>query len=78
VSPDGKLLMFTAERGPNAGFWFYSLSDPATPAYVARYLVSSGVHTGKFGTIGGRLYAFGAEDPPEPALLILDVTDIDR
>ena len=57
---------------------YYSLSDPATPAYVARYLVSSGVHTGKFGTIGGRLYAFGAEDPPEPALLILDVTDIDR
>jgi hypothetical protein len=86
VSLDGKLLMFTAEYGPNAGFWFYSLADPAKPALVAQYLIPSptgGVHTGKFATIGGRLYAFGAQDPsppdfPMPALLILDVTDIDQ
>jgi hypothetical protein len=78
VSPDGKLLMFTAERGPNAGFWFYSLANPAKPTYVAKYLVSSGVHTGKFGTIGGRLYAFGAQDPNPSTLLILDVTAIDQ
>lgn len=82
VSPDGKVLMFTAERGPNAGFWFYSLADPARPGYVAKYLVPSnagGVHTGKFATIGGRLYAFGAQDPnPGSALLILDVTAIDQ
>jgi hypothetical protein len=81
VSPDGKLLMFTAEYGPNAGFWFYSLADPAKPTYVAQYLVpspSGGVHTGKFATIGGRLYAFGAQDPSPPALLILDVTAIDQ
>ena len=81
VSPDGKLLMFSAELGPHAGFWFYSLQDPAAPAYVAKYPVPNGVHTAKFGAIGGRLYAFGAEDPsPQspPALLILDVTDIDQ
>jgi hypothetical protein len=78
VSPDGKLLMFSAERGPNAGFWFYSLQDPAKPMYAGNYLVGSGVHTAKFATIGGRLYAFGAEDPNPSALLILDVTDIDR
>jgi hypothetical protein len=82
LSPDGKLLMFTAERGPNAGFWFYSLKDPAKPTYVARYLVpsnSGGVHTGKFATIAGRLYAFGAQDPsPGSALLILDLTAIDQ
>src|SRR6267154_5352280 len=41
VSPDGKLLMFTAEYGPNAGFWFYSLAAPAKPTYVAQYLVPS-------------------------------------
>ena len=78
VSPDGKLLMFSAERGPNAGFWFYSLKDPAKPTYVANYLVSSWVHTAKFGTIGGQLYAFGAEDPNPAALLILDVTALDQ
>ena len=82
VSPDGKLLMFTAETGPNAGFWFYSLQNPAKPTYVAKYLVpsnSGGVHTGKFATIGGRLYAFGAQDPnPGSALLILDVSAIDQ
>ena len=78
VSPDGRLLMFSAEYGPSAGFWFYSLADPAKPAYVAKYLVPTGVHTAKFAIIGGRLYAFGAQDPSPPALLILDVTDIDR
>jgi hypothetical protein len=78
VSPDGKLLMFSAERGSNAGFWFYSLRDPAHPSYLAQYLVSSGVHTAKFATINGRLYAFGAQDPSPPMLLILDVTDLDR
>jgi hypothetical protein len=85
VSPDGKLLMFTTESGTNQGFWFYSLANPAKPTYDAKYLVpttSSGVHTGKFATIGGRLYAFGAEDPNRftntSALLILDVTAIDQ
>jgi hypothetical protein len=78
VSPDGKLLMFTAENGPNAGFWFYSLADAAKPRYVGNYLVGSGVHTGKFATIGGRLYAFGAEDPNPSTLLILDLTALDR
>jgi hypothetical protein len=81
VSPDGKVLMFTTEGNSNAGFWFYSLADPAKPSYVANYLVSSrsgGVHTGKFATIGGRLYAFGAEDPKLPTLLILDVTALDQ
>jgi len=78
VSPDGKLLMFSAELGTRAGFWFYSLQDPANPTFVATYPVPDGVHTAKFGTIGGRLYAFGAKDPSLPALLILDVTDIDR
>ncbi len=82
VSPDGKLLMFTAERGANAGFWFYSLANPAKPSYAGQYLVptsSGGIHTGKFATIGGRLYAFGAQDPtPGSALVILDVTAIDQ
>lgn len=74
VSPDGKLLMFSAENGSNAAFHFYDLTDPAAPALIAAYPVSTGVHTATFGTINGRLYAFGAKNPSDPALLILDVT----
>jgi hypothetical protein len=77
VSPDGKLLMFSTESGPNSGFWFYSLADPAAPTFLGKYLVSSGVHTATFGTIGGRLYAFGAKNPSGAALIILDVTSLD-
>lgn len=78
VSPDGKLLMFSAESGPNSGFWFYSLADRAHPVFVGNYLVSSGVHTATFGTIGGKLYAFGAKNPSGAALVILDVTGLDQ
>jgi hypothetical protein len=74
VTSDGKLLMFSAENGPNAGFYFYSLADPAHPAFLSRYLVSTGVHTATFGYINSRVYAFGAKDPGSPALVILDVT----
>lgn len=78
VSADGKLLMFSTESGPNSGFWFYSLADPAHPTLLDKYLVSSGVHTATFATIGGRLYAFGAENPSGAALIILDVTALDQ
>lgn len=78
VSPDGKLLMFSTESGPNSGFWFYSLADRAHPTLLDKYLVSSGVHTATFATIGGRLYAFGAENPNGAALMILDVTGLDQ
>lgn len=78
VSPDGKLLMFSTESGPNSGFWFYSLADPAHPTLLDKYLISSGVHTATFATIGGRLYAFGAENPSGAALIILDVTSLDQ
>ncbi|HEU5261164.1 MAG TPA: Ig-like domain-containing protein [Gemmatimonadales bacterium] len=76
VSPDGRLLMFSAEQGSSAGFHFYDLTNPAAPALIATYPVSTGVHTATFGTINGRLYAFGAKNPFDPALLILDVTPL--
>jgi hypothetical protein len=79
VSPDGKLLMFSTETGPASGMYFYSLANPGGPVYVDRYLTGpEGVHTAKWGEIGGRLYAFGAKNPGDPALLILDVTELDR
>ena len=78
ISADGKLLMFSTESGPSSGFWFYSLADPAHPAFASKYLVSSGVHTATLAMIGGRLYAFGAKNPGGAALIILDVTSLDR
>ena len=77
VSDDGKLLMFSTENGPNSGFWFYRLTDPAHPTFIANYLVSSGVHTATFARVGGKLHAFGAKDPSGAALIILDVSSLD-
>jgi hypothetical protein len=81
VSDDNKLLMFSTETGPNSGFWFYRLTDPAHPTFIGNYLVggvSSGIHTATFARINGRLYAFGAKDPSGAALIILDVTSLDQ
>ncbi len=82
VSSNGKLLMFSAENGPNAGVHFYSLADPAYPTFLYKYLVAAGVHTASLAYIGGRVYAFGAKDPerapasPDPRLMIWDVTSL--
>ncbi|HMA41880.1 MAG TPA: hypothetical protein VKP10_17550, partial [Gemmatimonadales bacterium] len=81
VSDDNKLLMFSAENGPNSGFWFYRLTDPAHPTLVGKHLVSTttnGIHTATFSRINGKLYAFGARDPSGAALIILDVTSLDQ
>jgi hypothetical protein len=81
VSDDGKLLMFSTENGPNSGFWFYRLDDPAHPTFIGNYLVggvSTGIHTATISRINGRLYAFGAKDPSGAALIILDVTALDQ
>jgi len=82
VSADGKLLMFSTEGGSQAGLYLYALTAPSRPTFVARALVSTGLHTATFGTIGGRLYAFAARNPaqlpspPNPALMIYDVTGL--
>lgn len=81
VSDDNKLLMFSTENGPNSGFWFYRLTDPAHPTFAGKYLVggvSSGIHTATFARINGKLYVFGAKDPSGAALIILDVTALDQ
>jgi hypothetical protein len=77
VSPSGNLLMFSTEGSVNEGYYFYNLSNPASPKFVSRHLVSTGLHTATFGVVNGRLYAFGAKDPPAPSMLILDVTSLD-
>lgn len=78
VTDDNKLLMFSTEGGPNSGFWFYKLTDPAHPTFLSKYLVGNGIHTATFSRINGKLYAFGAKDPGGPAQFILDVTALDK
>lgn len=76
VSAGGSLLMFSAENGSGAGIYWYLLDDPLLPTLRARVPVANGIHTATFGEIGGRRYAFAARNPPNPALLIYDVTDL--
>jgi hypothetical protein len=77
VSADGKLLMFSTENA-NGGLYFYRLTDPAHPTFAGFAPVSTGLHTATFGYINGRVYAFAARNPANPALLIWDVTSLDQ
>jgi len=77
VSADGKLLVFSAENGPNAGLHIYSLvPSPSQPVFLAKYLVSQGLHTATVETIGGRTYVFAARNPANPALLTFEITSL--
>lgn len=77
VSADGKLLVFSTENGPNAGLHVYSLAaSPSQPVFLARYLVSQGLHTATVETTGGRTYVFAARNPANPALLVFDITSL--
>lgn len=77
VSADGKLLVFSAENGPNAGLHVYSLvPSPSRPVFLARYLVSQGLHTATVETIAGRTYVFAARNPANPALLTFEITSL--
>jgi len=73
VSSDGTLLVYSAENGVSGGLYLYSLADPAHPAFIASYLVDTGLHTATFGYIGGKRYIFAAKNPSSPALMIFDI-----
>ena len=66
VSDDGAVLVFSAERGPNAGLYVYDLTDPRTPTFRDSALVATGIHTATIADIGGRRYVFAARNPTEP------------
>jgi hypothetical protein len=75
VSADGAVLLFSGEGGANGGIYLYDLADPVHPAFLDSALASGGVHTATFSEIGGKRYVFAARNPPQPALLIYDVSD---
>ncbi len=80
ASADGTWLAVTTEYGSGAGLYLYDLANPASPAFLDRYLVASasgGLHTGTVAEVNGRQYVFAARDPSPggPAMMIFDVTD---
>lgn len=74
VSEDGAVLVFGAERGPNAGLFVYDLSNPVGPVLLDSVQVATGIHTATIADIDGRRYVFAAKNPSNPALLIYDIT----
>jgi hypothetical protein len=76
VTPDGSLLVATAEGGAGNGLHLFGRSDPFDPVPRSHVLVPQGLHTGEVAVINGRTYVFGARNPPSPALMIFDITDV--
>jgi hypothetical protein len=74
VSDDGSVLVFSAERGANAGLYVYGLTDPRQPQFLDSALVSDGLHTATIADIAGRRYVFAARTPKDPALLVYDIS----
>ena len=62
VSEDGAVLVFSAERGVDAGLYVYDLTDPRMPVLRDSALVASGIHTATIAEIGGRRYVFAAQE----------------
>jgi hypothetical protein len=75
VSDDGSVLVFSTERGANAGLYVYQLTDPRRPTFRDSALVADGIHTATIADIAGGRYVFAARDPKDPALLVYDITD---
>lgn len=73
VTPDGSLLLATAEGGAERGLHIFSLADPSNPVEVDWEHVDTGLHTGTFAEISGNLYVFAAKNPNSPALRIFEI-----
>jgi hypothetical protein len=76
VSPDSSWLVVTTEGNSAQGLYVYSLANRRRPALRAFRAVSTGLHTGTLSVLGGKLYAFTARNPANPALLIFDLSGL--
>lgn len=74
ISPDGTQLIATAEGGSAPGLYLFDRRDPLNPILSTKVVVPNGLHTGEVSVIGGRTFVFAARNPPNPALMIFDVT----
>jgi hypothetical protein len=76
VTPDGKLLVATAEGGIGQGLYVYSRAEPLKPALVASFTTPAGLHTGEIAVINGHTYVFAARDPGQQQMDIFDITSL--
>ena len=76
VSSDSALLVISTEHGDSAGVYVYGLATPDKPVLRGVLYVLQGVHTATVADIGGRRYVFAAQNPPSPALLVIDITGV--
>jgi hypothetical protein len=76
VTPDGKMLVATAEGGPGQGLYVFSRANPAKPVLAASFRTPQGEHTGEVAVINGRTYVFVARDPGLPQMDIFDITGV--
>ncbi|HEY4321241.1 MAG TPA: hypothetical protein VGM77_08700 [Gemmatimonadales bacterium] len=76
VTPDGKLLVATAEGGPGNGLYVYDRANPLKPRLLDSYIVPVGEHTGEVAVINGRTYVFAARDPGQQQMDIFDITSL--
>ena len=60
VTPDGKMLVFTAEGGAGQGLYVYNRTNPPKPVLAGSYQRRQGEHTGEVAVINGRTYVFAA------------------
>lgn len=76
ITPDGKMLVLTAEGGSGQGLYIYNRTNPLKPVLVGSYLTPQGEHTGEVAVINGRTYVFCARDPGSPQMDIFDITGL--
>src|SRR5690606_21330439 len=77
VTPDGRVLVATTEGG-DAGLRLFTRADPLAPVLADFHGVGQGLHTGEVAVINGRTYVFAARNPPSPALMIFDITEVGK
>ena len=73
-SPDGRLLVVSAEQGDGAGLWILARADPYHPVVSTWYPAPSGIRAAEVATIGGRTYVFAIREAPSLDILVFDVT----
>lgn len=77
ATEDDRTLFVSTEAGVTPGIHVFRV-DSATGSHqpLAFLRFEEGIHTATLGTVGGRVLLFAAKNPPNPALVIYDVTDL--
>lgn len=77
ATDDDRTLFVSTQVGVSPGIHVFQV-DQATRSHhpLAFLRVDDGIHTATLATVAGRAVLFAAKNPPNPALLVYDVTDL--